>query len=89
MSTRRDRDRGPVTDEQLSPTPRLKEVMTRAAEIAREHGIAAIGVEHVVLAALEDERSVPAQMLARRVDLAVARDDLEQFLRSPAYRGER
>ncbi|MBN9795519.1 hypothetical protein DMP17_44160 [Pseudonocardia sp. TMWB2A] len=74
-----------MTD-QLPQTPRLQAVMTRAAAIAQEHGLSKIGVEHLVLAALEDEHSVPAQVFGRRDDLAAAREDLERVMRSPEYR---
>ncbi|WP_422785642.1 Clp protease N-terminal domain-containing protein [Pseudonocardia spirodelae] len=67
-------------------TPRLREILCRAEELAREHAGDVLGIEHVVLAALEDERSVPAQVLGQRADLAVLRGDLEHVMRSPGYR---
>jgi hypothetical protein len=65
-------------------TPRLLEILRRAEALSRENGDAngVVGVEHVVLAAYEDEKSVPAQVLARRGRLDDARDDLAGVLRA-------
>lgn len=78
-----------MTNDERSMTPRLQAVMTRAAAIAQENGIGTVGVEHVVLAALEDERSVPAQVLSQQTDVAALRSALEEALRSSGYRGIR
>ena len=71
---------------ELPPTPRLQAVLHRAARLAHDQGLNALTVEHVVLAALEDERSVPAQVFGQRADSAVLRADLERVMRSPEYR---
>ena len=41
-------------------TPRLEEILQRAAEIANDRGYNYLGVEHVALAILDDGNSVPA-----------------------------
>lgn len=42
-------------------TPRLENVLRRAAEISESHGYDYLAVEHVALAIVEDEYSVPTK----------------------------
>lgn len=42
-------------------TPRLERALLRAAEISTENGHNFLGAEHIALAIVEDEDSVPAQ----------------------------
>jgi Clp amino terminal domain, pathogenicity island component len=79
---------GTVSNElQLPTTPRLRTILARAADIARECGVGVIGAEHVFLATLEDERSVPTQVLSLDADVAGVRGRLVALLESPGYRG--
>lgn len=71
----------------LDRNPRLQAVMDRACRIADDHGLSVVGVEHVVLATLEDERAAASQVIGRRCDIAALRDNLEQLLGSAGYRG--
>jgi ATP-dependent Clp protease ATP-binding subunit ClpA len=47
-----------------NPTPRCRAVLQLAREQASRHGHRYLGVEHIMLAILEDRQSVPAQVLS-------------------------
>lgn len=70
----------------LDQTPQLQAIMDRAARIADDHGLSAVGVEHVVLATLEDRHSMPAQILAQHADVPTVRGELAAALISPEDR---
>ena len=81
---------------ELTPTPRYRQILESANDLARAMGHPHVGVEHLFLAIIRDRFSVPAQSLARSADLAdLHRDFLEYmqaaypepFLDVPAYPG--
>lgn len=57
-----------MTGDPVTLTPRLQSIMARATEFQRERGANVVGVEHVMIAILEDPDSVPTQVLDRFVD---------------------
>ena len=52
-----------------APTPRYQRVVGGSAAVAQEMGHPYVGVEHLFLAIIRDRDAVPAQALARLVDL--------------------
>jgi ATP-dependent Clp protease ATP-binding subunit ClpA len=67
------------------PTPRYETIIRMATEQARNRSHSYVGVEHLMLAILMEGRSVPAQVLERRVALSDALADLEQVMASTSY----
>ncbi len=70
-------------------TPRMHTVLGRAATEAKYAGLDVIGTEHVFLAILEEEDSVPTQVLSRLGFVDQIRTDLRTVLESEGYRGMR
>jgi ATP-dependent Clp protease ATP-binding subunit ClpA len=68
------------------PTPRYRQILAAASNIAAERGHTYVGVEHLFLAILGDPLAVPTQVLARRVDLAQAEADLRAVMESDMYK---
>ena len=68
------------------PTPRYRQIVAAASNIAAERGHTYVGVEHLFLAILGDPAAVPTQVLARRVDLAQAEADLRTVMESDTYK---
>jgi len=67
-------------------TPRLHPVLGRAATEAKYAGVSSIGVEHVFLAILDEEDSIPSRVM-RQLGVADAiRAGLLEILNSEAYR---
>jgi Clp amino terminal domain, pathogenicity island component len=54
------------------PTPRHRRLVAAASRIAADLGHEHVGAEHLFLASVVDRRAVPAQVLARLVDLILA-----------------
>lgn len=75
-----------MTGEPLPRTPRLRAILDRAEAIQRERGENFVGVEHVMIAILEDPESVPTQVLATFVEPSDVRDAVRDLIDSPAYR---
>jgi ATP-dependent Clp protease ATP-binding subunit ClpC len=69
-----------------SRTPRTRRVLVLADALAHSHGHDYLGVEHLLLAILEDGDSVAAEALRRCSPLEVIRAELEAILASPGYR---
>lgn len=67
-----------MSGEPLTVTPRLQAVLDRAAETQRERGQDFVGVEHVMIAILEDPRAVPTQVLATFVEPSRVRDAVRE-----------
>jgi ATP-dependent Clp protease ATP-binding subunit ClpA len=67
-------------------TPRLHSVLGRAATEAKYAGRKAIGVEHVFLAMLDDEDSIPTQVMNRLGLVDQLRSELRSVLASEGYR---
>jgi Clp amino terminal domain, pathogenicity island component len=79
---------------ELAPTPRYQQILDAANGLATVMGHTHVGVEHLFLAIIRDQFSMPAQSLSRTADLAgLHRDFLEYlqaaypepFLDVPAY----
>jgi ATP-dependent Clp protease ATP-binding subunit ClpA len=67
-------------------TPRLRDVMDNASEILEECNNQTIGVEHVMIAILDDPRAIPTQVLGQFVEPARIRQALREFLDSNGYK---
>jgi ATP-dependent Clp protease ATP-binding subunit ClpA len=69
------------------PTPRYRRVVENSTEVAREMGHSYVGVEHLFLAIIRDRAAVPAQALARLIDLDQVEAGLLEVMASPSYAG--
>jgi hypothetical protein len=67
---------------QPNPTPRYRALLRLAQDQARRHGHHHLDVEHLMLAILEEGRSVTAQVLNRHGDLRTLRNEIERVLTS-------
>ncbi len=67
-------------------TPRMHTVLGRAATEAKYAGIGVIGVEHVFLAILDEEGSIPTQVMSRLGLMDQVRAELRNVLESEGYR---
>jgi ATP-dependent Clp protease ATP-binding subunit ClpA len=56
----------------ISPNPACYRILGRADEIARAMNSPQVRAEHLFLAIIRDDKSMPAQVLARLVDLSLA-----------------
>jgi ATP-dependent Clp protease ATP-binding subunit ClpA len=70
----------------LRLTPRMQKVLDRAATQAKHAGLEVVGVEHVFLAILDDDESVPTQVLSSLGVRDRVRVELQRVLDSPEYR---
>jgi hypothetical protein len=70
----------------MSYTPRLHTVLGRAAVEAKRAGIGAIGLEHVFLAILDEEDSIPSLVMRKLGVIDPVRSALEDLLASETYR---
>jgi ATP-dependent Clp protease ATP-binding subunit ClpA len=68
------------------PTPRFRQVLGSAGEIARSMGHAYVGVEHLFLAILRDPHAVPTQALMAVADIGEAERRLLAIMSSASYR---
>jgi ATP-dependent Clp protease ATP-binding subunit ClpA len=68
------------------PTPRFRDIVAAASQIATERGNSYVGVEHLFLAMIRDGHAVPTQVLSQRVDPHQAEVDLLAFMDSDAYK---
>lgn len=67
-------------------TPRARRILQRAGQEAEDRGATNfIGVEHIFLAILSDDGSVPVQVLARLGLIKQVRQALEEVLSSDGY----
>ena len=66
-------------------TPRLHTVLGRAATEAKYANVDAIGVEHVFLAILDEESSIPSQVMRHLGVATQVRAELQRVLASEAY----
>jgi ATP-dependent Clp protease ATP-binding subunit ClpA len=66
-------------------TPRLHTVLGRAATEAKSSDVAAIGVEHVFLAILDEVNSIPTQIMRKLGVVDKIRAELQRVLESEAY----
>lgn len=66
-------------------TPRLQELLAKAAEMQKERGKDFVGVEHLMIAILEDPRALPTQVLATFVEPLRVRDAVRDVINSPGY----
>jgi len=69
----------------ITYSPRLHKVMGRAATEAKYAGVGAIGVEHVFLAILDEEDSIPTQVMSRLGLIDQVRTELLAVLGSEGY----
>src|SRR5882724_7217338 len=67
------------------PTPRVRWVLERARQEAREHGHDYVGTEHLLLALLADEDGIAKEVLATHADPAALRAAVEAILASEGY----
>ena len=70
----------------MEHTPRLQRVIESAEAIASELGMIVLGVEHVVLAALRDGGSIPAQVAESLGTRADIESKLEELMSSEKYK---
>jgi ATP-dependent Clp protease ATP-binding subunit ClpC len=66
-------------------TPRTRNVLALAGEVARRHGQDFIGSEHLLLALIEDGNGIAAQVLQEVGAAEAARTRTEQILDSESY----
>jgi ATP-dependent Clp protease ATP-binding subunit ClpC len=71
--------------DRIVTTPRTREVMARARQIAEERGHAHLGTEHLLLALLDDDGGIASQVLDRVGNRADLRDAIESILAEPGY----
>jgi ATP-dependent Clp protease ATP-binding subunit ClpA len=71
------------------PTPRSRQIVEAASQIATESGHGYVGAEHLFLAIIGDRSAVPTQVLARRVDLDQAEADLRAVMASDEYQTQK
>jgi ATP-dependent Clp protease ATP-binding subunit ClpA len=67
-------------------TPRLRDIMDNASEMLEECNNQTVGVEHVMLAMLDDPRAIPTQVLGQFVEPVRVREALRDFLDSEGYK---
>jgi ATP-dependent Clp protease ATP-binding subunit ClpC len=67
------------------PTPRYAEVLSNAAQLARQLGHQHVGVEHLFLAIIQDPHAIPTQVLAQIADLPEIEERLLGVMGSSAY----
>jgi ATP-dependent Clp protease ATP-binding subunit ClpA len=67
------------------PTPRYQRVLRASVESARGMSHSYVGVEHLFLAIIRDRDAVPAQVLARLVDLDAVEAALLDLMNSESY----
>ena len=78
-------ERKPVADYKM--TPRLQEIMLSAgAMLDDDVNQGALGVEHVMIAILDDPRAIPTQVLAKFVAPPVVQRELRALVASEEYR---
>lgn len=69
-------------------TPRASRILERASGVAQDAGVHHfIGVEHIFLAIMDDQGSIPTQVLERLGVANSVRRELLKILGSEAYRG--
>ena len=66
-------------------TPRLQDVIHNASRMLGDENQGVIGVEHVMLAILDDPRAIPTQVLAEFVEPARVQRALRALVASPGY----
>ena len=66
-------------------TPRLQNIMRDAGAMLGDVNQGAIGVEHIMIAILDDPRAIPTQVLARFVEPARVQRELRAFVASDEY----
>ncbi len=71
---------------ELSRTPRYETILSAADALARQFGHDYVGVEHLMLAILDDPAAVPTQVLSGRVDPAVVAADIRALLDTDGYK---
>jgi ATP-dependent Clp protease ATP-binding subunit ClpA len=67
-------------------TPRMHKVLGRAATEAKYAGVNVIGAEHVFLAILDEEDSIPTQVMSSLGVVDQVRAELRRVLESEGYR---
>ena len=76
-----------MADPELPLTPRAKRTLLVAERIARDHGHAYIGTEHVMLAMLADPDGIGGGTIHRLGSAEAARAEIERVLESDGYAG--
>jgi ATP-dependent Clp protease ATP-binding subunit ClpA len=66
-------------------TPRLRTILERSQRLAHARGQRTVGVEHVLLAILEDCESVAYRILNDHTSPSAVADALSQFMSSAGY----
>jgi ATP-dependent Clp protease ATP-binding subunit ClpA len=78
-----------VSDESYTfrpaPTPRYRNTIRTATEIALEMGHSHIGVEHLFLAIIRDPDAIPTGQLAAFADVPDIESKLLDVINSPEY----
>ena len=67
-------------------TPRLQEIIRNASTLLTDVNEDIIGVEHVMMAILDDPRAIPTQVLAKFVEPARVQRELRSLVASDGYR---
>ena len=67
-------------------TPRLQDIMQGAAAMLEDRNRGTVGVEHVMLAVLDDPRAIPTQVLAQFVEPSEVRQALRSLIESDEYK---
>lgn len=67
------------------PTPRYRQIVATASEIAIEGGHQHVGAEHLFLAIIGDRHAVPTQVLAQLADLDQVEAELRAVMASDGY----
>ena len=67
-------------------TPRFEQILTRAEEIAGEFDHRHVGAEHLQLAILDDDHSIPTQHLSEFMDIETMKQSLRSYIDSDWYR---
>lgn len=69
----------------MDRTPRLNRILEEAESLAKALGLEVLGVEHVVLCALQDKRSIPTQVAQSMGIVDDYTENLTKFIESEKY----
>jgi ATP-dependent Clp protease ATP-binding subunit ClpA len=75
-----ERDRAGEPARELALTPRMRQTLQRAAQIATEQGVACLGTEHMILAILDDPAGIAGSVIRQLGFETAIREGVEQAL---------
>ena len=67
-------------------TPRAREVLDAAAQVATAMGHTYVGTEHLLIALLNDVQGIAGQLLNRADRGQILRSEVDEILHDPLYR---